>query len=284
VRIIQVSDTHISHLGGRASENFTFLTDYINEVLRPDLVINTGDVVVLNPDNADDRRTARDLHNRIKVPLRVLPGNHDVGESSDDPWMGIGVKSERIAGFVDTWGPDRFLELGRPELGAGDWAFIGLNSERMSSGLAEEAEQWDWLDQVAASVQGMSVAVFLHKPLWWPGEDKGVTVPRTDRDRLLRTFGGARLRLVANGHVHRFGAGAEGDVNTVWAPSLAFASPPLPEYALPASPSGVVEYNIEGDVFNARFCPVPGVQGSDDILSVPEVSAALAELESAPAG
>ena len=42
MRIIQLSDTHISHLGGSPSRNMALLTDYLNAELRPDLVINTG--------------------------------------------------------------------------------------------------------------------------------------------------------------------------------------------------------------------------------------------------
>jgi hypothetical protein len=38
-----------------------------------------------------------------------LPGNHDVGESADNPWMGIPVTSERIAGYTSDWGEDRFF-------------------------------------------------------------------------------------------------------------------------------------------------------------------------------
>jgi 3',5'-cyclic AMP phosphodiesterase CpdA len=85
---MQLSDTHISHLDGKPSENMSLLVEYVNNELRPDLVIHTGDVVILNPDSLGDRLTAWRLHQKIDAPLLVLPGNHDVGESGDDPWMG----------------------------------------------------------------------------------------------------------------------------------------------------------------------------------------------------
>jgi 3',5'-cyclic AMP phosphodiesterase CpdA len=279
MRIVQISDTHISHLGGRASENFSCAADYVNEQLRPDLVIHTGDVVVLNPDNGEDRQTAWRLHQLIKAPVLVLPGNHDVGETGDNPWMGLAVTSERIEGHIRTWGPDRFFELGPAGSRADGWALVGLNSERMSSELPEEAEQWEWLESIAARVRGMSVALFLHKPLWWGGVEKGITVARADRDRLLGTFRSSRVRLVGNGHVHRYRTGAEGGIFTVSAPSLTFASPADPDHGLGPSSSGVVEYQVDGEHIEARFCAVPGVEGTEDILSMPEVAAAMAEIQ-----
>ena len=99
MRIVQLSDTHVSHLGGVPAENLSLLADHINHDIRPDLVIHTGDVVIADPDSAADRDAAKALLARIDAPLLVLPGNHDVGESADDPWMGLAVTSERIAAF-----------------------------------------------------------------------------------------------------------------------------------------------------------------------------------------
>ena len=103
MRIIQFSDTHISHLGGVGYANAERLVDYLNEVAAPELAINTGDVVILDPDAADDRDAAIRIHERIQAPLRVLPGNHDVGECARDPWRGLGVTSERVQAFRSAW-------------------------------------------------------------------------------------------------------------------------------------------------------------------------------------
>src|ERR1700733_14710098 len=111
VRVVQFSAPHISRLGGTPSENTSLLVDFLNEELRPDLVIHTGDVVILNPDSPDDRQAARQLLEQINAPLLVLPGNHDVGESGDDVWMDVSVTSERGAGFAGSWGAVRFLRL-----------------------------------------------------------------------------------------------------------------------------------------------------------------------------
>lgn len=282
MRIVHLSDTHISHLGGTPSKNFSLLVEYLNTELRPDLVVNTGDVVILNPDSARDRETAWRLHQEIEAPLLVIPGNHDVGECADEPWMGIEVSSDRVAGFTQTWGPDRFLRLGSAATGSADWAFIGINSERMSSGLPEEDEQWEWLASAAEQVKGKSVMLFLHKPLWFPGGSRsGLTIPAADRQRLLTLFAGARLRAVANGHVHRYRRAFEGDILTVWAPSLTFASPADTEHGLEPSPSGIVEYRVDGDAVHASFRSVPGLQGVTDVYAMAEFSAGMAELGAA---
>jgi 3',5'-cyclic AMP phosphodiesterase CpdA len=279
MRIIQFSDTHISHLGGLGAKNVALLADYINEVVHPDLVINTGDIVLLNPDSMGDREFAFDLHRRINAPLRVVPGNHDVGEAGDKPWMGLGVTGDRVAAFRRTWGPDRFLELGRASQGSANWAFVGISSEVLSTGVPQEAEQWEWLAAVAAQVRGMSVILFLHKPLWLSGGSReGITVAGPARDRILSTFAGAHLRVVGNGHVHRYHSGFEGDVHSVWAPSLTFAPNAEPEHGFGPGESGVVEYVVDDDTVEARFRTIPGVQGSADFYSMPEVGPSLDEV------
>jgi 3',5'-cyclic AMP phosphodiesterase CpdA len=102
VRIVQLSDTHISHLGGVPAENLTLLANHINHDIRPDLVVHTGDVVIADPDSAPDRDAARRPLALIDAQVVVLPGNHDVGESADQPWMELSVTGERIAAFAAT--------------------------------------------------------------------------------------------------------------------------------------------------------------------------------------
>jgi 3',5'-cyclic AMP phosphodiesterase CpdA len=280
VRIVQLSDTHISHLGGVPAENMSLLADHINNAIRPDLVVHTGDVVIANPDSAADRDAARRLLALVDAPLRVLPGNHDVGESADAPWKDLPVTGERIAAFLSAWGDDRFFLPGDATNRSGDWVFIGLNSERFGSGLPQEDEQWDWLAGAAERARGKSVMLFLHKPLWWPGgSQSGLTIPAAARDRLTALFAGARLRVVANGHVHRYRHALEGEVLTVSAPSATFALPAEPGHGLAAGTPGIVEYVIDGDDVTAGLRRVPGLGQVSDVLAMPEFAAALAEIE-----
>ena len=280
MRIIQLSDTHISHLGGIPAENLSALADHLNNEIRPDLVVHTGDVVIADPDSAEDRDAASRLLSQIKAPLLVLPGNHDVGECAEAPWKDLAVTGERIAAFVSAWGQDRFFLSGSAASHCADWMFIGLNSERIGSGLPEEREQWEWLAGIAERARGKSVMVFLHKPLWFPGGNRSdLTVTAAGRQRLTALFSGARLRVVANGHVHRYRRALEEEILTVWAPSLTFSVPAHPGHGLEPSTPGIVEYLVDGDDVRAELRRVPGLAGVDHVEAMPEFAAALAEIE-----
>ena len=280
MRIIQFSDTHISHLGGVGHRNAERLAQYLNEVAAPDLAVNTGDVVILDPDAADDRDAAMRIHERIHAPLRVLPGNHDVGECAAEPWRGIGVSSQRVRDFRSAWGSDRFVLFGDAARDAQDWAFVGINSELCSSGLPEEDEQWTWLEEVAAEAAGKSVMLFLHKPLVIDdGARENVTLTGAARERILGTFRGADLRVAATGHVHRYRRTTAGDVMAVWAPSLAFSTPAEPRLKFGPGTAGIVEYSIRGRRVDVRFVKVPGIEGAEDFSALPEVQQSLEALE-----
>lgn len=278
MRIVQISDTHISHLGGAPSDNMSLLIDHVNNELRPDLVVHTGDVVIANPDSAQDHKAAWSLVQKLDAPVHVLPGNHDVGESAARPWMELPVTSNRIAAFAKTWGQDRFFLPGSPATRSADWIFIGLNSERFSSGLPEEQEQWAWLADAAEQARDKSLMLFLHKPLWYPDAWPTVTIAPADRGRLLSLFAGTRLRAVASGHVHRHRRSLEGDILTVWAPSLTFALPADPERGLGPSEPAIVEYVIDGDAIEAHERAVPGLARVDNASEMPEMKAAMAEI------
>ena len=62
--------------------------------------------------------------------------------------------------FLSAIGEDRWC------FEAAGWWLIGLNSLIMNTGLASEAEQFDWLAAQLASAHGKPVALFLHKPLF----------------------------------------------------------------------------------------------------------------------
>jgi 3',5'-cyclic AMP phosphodiesterase CpdA len=254
MRIVQISDTHISHFGGVTSENFELLVDFVNTELRPDLIVNTGDVSILTPDIAEDRVLAAKLHERFDAPVQVLPGNHDLGEANDHPWMGIAVTSERLAGFVETFGSDHFVNLDTER-----WAIVGMNSEILNSGLPEEAAQWAWLEEVADSSVGRSVLLFLHKPLWSPipgYTEHALAIEESDRDRILEIFARSTLRAVGSGHLHCYATAKQGDVLTVWAPSSAFVVKSA-GWNLGLNQLGVVEYRIEGNEIEAYFRATP---------------------------
>jgi 3',5'-cyclic AMP phosphodiesterase CpdA len=262
MRIVQISDTHLSQLGGPTNDNLERLIPFVNDELAPDLVVHSGDVMIANPDSAADRDTARGLLARISAPLRVVPGNHDVGEPGERPWGGLGTTSARVDAFTSAFGDDHWVHL------LGDYAVIGLNSEVLSTGLPQEQEQWDWLETVVPEqVGGRAALVFGHKPLWpsAPAPDENAwSVPGRERYRLLRALAGVDVRIFANGHLHHFAIGRYGDALTVTAPSTAFAHRDPERLAGHGLyQAGVVEYRGEDGGVQPYFRSVPGLTESN---------------------
>lgn len=279
MRIAQISDTHLTHLGGVTNQNFERLVDYLNDVVRPDLVINTGDVVVLSPDYEEDRLTAKELHDRIAAPLHVLPGNHDVGEVGEQAWMGILVDDERVHGFESTFGVSRFAEIDD------EFAIVGINSEVLSSGLASEGDQWQWLEQLAPRVAGRPVLLCSHKPLWSPfGEVPGhaIAIATADRERLLELFAASPISMSASGHLHRYIKGATDGVVTVSAPSTAFLASLEGNEGPGLQQLGFVEIVIEDRAMRVGYRSVPGIE-ERGVWDIPEVMATKERIEAAAA-
>lgn len=276
MRIVQLSDTHLSALGGVTTANFEQLVTFVNEQLRPDLIVNTGDAILLTPDSDEDRAVAKVLHDRFDAPVRVLPGNHDVGEPGSTPWMGLSVTSERVAHFRQVFGPDRFVEQ------LGQWTVVGINSEVLGSGLPEEVEQWAWLAEVGQANAGRPVALFLHKPLWWDGPavpDHALAVDEAHRDRIVSLLAGSPLKVVGSGHLHRYDAvWRTDDLLTVWAPSTAFVIAAKSWKLGGLNQLGVVEYDLSTDEPQAWFRALPTLV-EEDPFTMAEFTATMAQIE-----
>ena len=143
-RLTQISDTHLTRRHQSLTDNFHRVSEYI-DATRPDLVVNSGDVAWDAPTNPDDFDFARELHDALPVPCRYLPGNHDIGDNPTaiGPAPSQPVTEQDRQAFRARFGEDRW------RFEAAGWCFIGLNSLVMNTGLASEAEQFDWLASAA---------------------------------------------------------------------------------------------------------------------------------------
>jgi len=139
-RLTQISDTHLARRLTKLTDNFHRLSEYI-DAKRPDLVINSGDLAFDGPTSRDDLEFARTLHDALPVACRYLPGNHDIGDNPTEvgPLPSQPVTEQDRLIFLSIFGEDRW------RFEAAGWCFIGLNSLVMNTGLASEAEQFDWL-------------------------------------------------------------------------------------------------------------------------------------------
>jgi 3',5'-cyclic AMP phosphodiesterase CpdA len=259
-RLIQISDTHLARRYQSLTDNFHRVSEYI-DAKRPDLVVNSGDLAFDGPDSRDDLEFAKSLHAALPVACRTLPGNHDIG---DNPTAVGAAPSQPVTeqtrqAYVAAFGEDRW------RFDAAGWCFVGLNSLIMNTGLASEAEQFDWLASQLSDSGGRPVALFLHKPLFLnaPGDPELAAtsiryVPMPARRRLIEMLGEVDLRLVASGHVHQRRDFTHAHVRHVWAPSAGFVISDARQEVIGIKEVGMVEYRFQSDGFEVRHVRARG--------------------------
>ncbi len=158
---------------------------------RPDLVVNTGDMIYGRADGPALRRQW-DAYKKaiapLKMPVYHAPGNHDFEDELS------------LAIWHEYWGETyyAFEHLG--------CRFIVLDTETQEAAIGDE--QFAWLTRQLDTAGRRPVFVFLHRPLFpkdYAGSSLDSDPPR--RDRLHRLFVGHRrnLRAVFMGHEHIYG-------------------------------------------------------------------------------
>ena len=208
--------------------------------------------------------TTSDLpeHCTLPAPCRYLPGNHDVGDNPTivGPPPSQPVTDRDCQLFLSAFGEDRW------SFEAAGWQFIGLNCMVMNTGLAREAEQFDWLAAQLAATDGRPVALLLHKPLFLNSPENPELVatsiryvPMPARSRLVQMFGSVDLRLVASGHVHQRRDFSLGRVRHIWAPSVGFVISDKRQEVIGIKEVGLVEYRFRPDNFEVRHVRAPGM-------------------------
>ena len=259
-RLIQISDTHLARRLPTLTQNFHRVSEYI-DARRPDLVVNSGDLAFDGPTSRDDLEFARELHAALPVACRYLPGNHDIGDNPTElgPAPPQPATEQERQNFLSVFGEDRW------RFDAAGWRFIGLNSLVMNTGLASEAEQYDWLGSQLASTDGKPVALFLHKPLYLNSpEDPELAasairyIPVPARSRLVEILRAADLRLVASGHVHQRRDFTYRHIRHVWAPSAGFIISDARQEVIGTKEIGLVEYRFQPDSFEVRHLRASG--------------------------
>ncbi|RCW77680.1 calcineurin-like phosphoesterase family protein [Phyllobacterium bourgognense] len=78
MRIIQITDTHLSPSKTHFNINWQPLADWINWE-NPDLVVHTGDLTLDGAGTDDDLAFSIGLLNELSVPVLSVPGTHDIG-------------------------------------------------------------------------------------------------------------------------------------------------------------------------------------------------------------
>jgi 3',5'-cyclic AMP phosphodiesterase CpdA len=163
---------------------------------KPDLIINTGDLVN-TPGKLEDWSKFWEMSKPIKVPYFLTVGNHDVHPM---------VKgSERIyREQVDLPGNERYYSFQ-----AGNSLFVVLDANLDNEEKKITGEQLKWLESVLAKGTQKHTFVFVHQPLF-PDKNKGKhhgnsldRYPK-ERDALQALFVKNKVTMVFTGHEHLY--------------------------------------------------------------------------------
>jgi len=252
MRIIVVSDTHLSPRARAFNDNWAAVrTDIVDEA--PNLVVHLGDITADGEHDPQELRAVRPLFDGLAMPLRFLPGNHDIGDNPIAPGANpkTPVDRARLGEYRRLFGPDYW------RFDAEGWRIIGLNAQLFGSGLPDEEEQFAWLRAQVGDCR-TPVGVMLHKPLYRNGphdtEAHVRYVPLAPRCRLLTVLAGCDLRFVLSGHTHQARRIDIDGVEHRWAPSTAFWIPDELQERIGEKVLGVLALDLAETTH--RFYPV----------------------------
>jgi 3',5'-cyclic AMP phosphodiesterase CpdA len=257
--IAQISDTHLSGDKPFFVDSFSRVGEALRRD-RPDLVLNSGDISLDGATRESDLAAARALHDGVGLPLRFLPGNHDVGDSQESPSHGEGrIDGARRARYLAHFGEDWW------SVDVPGWRVLGINAQLLASDLAAAEAQESAISAAASDIDGRQLALFLHKPMFdrdrRETEVTGRFVNPAPRRSLMAALGRVTPAIVACGHVHQFRESWIEGVHHVWAPSTAFVIPDARQPVYGIKDVGYVEHRLEADGrHESRFVQVPGLR------------------------
>jgi 3',5'-cyclic AMP phosphodiesterase CpdA len=246
--VVVVSDSHLTPGVAGTERNWAATLRHI-EAAEPDLVVHVGDLSMNGAHDARDLAHGRARMDQVPAPWRVVPGNHDIGDTVSphiDP--SDFVTPDRLARWCDVFGPDRWVvDLGR-------WRLIGVNAQLFGTGLPGEAEQWDFIDGELACLREARrhLLLVIHKPVTASGAELAVAppyrfVPSPARDRLWERARAAGVHTVLSGHVHQSRALQVDGVTQLWAPTTWAVLPEKVQRTIGAKRCGVMELELPDD-------------------------------------
>ncbi|MEM8840237.1 MAG: metallophosphoesterase [Pseudomonadota bacterium] len=248
-RFAVISDTHVNPaddhcnspfpVNARANRRFRHLVGELNQ-RDLDFVLHLGDLVHPIPASGDLYARAAQAYRAIiaelKVPIHVIPGNHDIG---DKPGAGGPVPSTSMADIA-SWESEFGAHYTSFETGG--MRFVLLNAQLINSGLPQEALQKDWADALLATGQ-RSVVALHHPPFICTADepDHYDNLQQPGRDWVLELAARPGVELTLSGHAHNFWYDRVGKAEYYRLPAISFVRQDYSEM-LRAAPGSETEF------------------------------------------
>jgi len=255
---VQMSDAHVGK--PKAAGTFRRAIESVEALRpRPEFLLITGDLAEKRRRN---RRQFRDILAGTRVPVHLVPGNHDVGNRISERSLAL------VGRYRETYGDDRYaFTVGEPGTHA---LFLVLNSlwmrpwgttsRKRRRKLTEHIDtQWQWFEtQLDASRNGehpaTSVFVCLHHPPFTNRPQQRLasylTITMKAKRRLLALCVKHKVQAVLTGHVHRSHLHTYRGVQLINSPSVFWNTPRLGGGKVPL---GYRVFHVRGDGIDYRY-------------------------------
>ncbi|UXN04196.1 metallophosphoesterase family protein [Bartonella sp. HY406] len=262
MRILQISDTHMSPTKPHFNANWQPVKDYILDI-KPDMIIHTGDLSIDGADKDEDLQFGIERMRSLNIPFAIIPGNHDVGHLNGafQP-----VDDIRIARWQNIIGPDHWFH------DIDNWRLIGLNSLFIGLNDVRDNAQQNWLKQTLDASKDKNIAIFAHKPLFMDSPTEGETgywgIEPKKRQELLDLFAQYRVKLHASGHIHKSHKAHHNGTDFIWTAPTSYIVE-CNETALPGvNCLGAIMHEFTKDNVTSTPISIPGLQKFiiDDII------------------
>jgi serine/threonine-protein phosphatase CPPED1 len=193
---VQLTDIQMGMISKNTNneEEIRLYRTAIEEVnkLKPSFVVITGDFVN-NRTDTNQIKAFKNLTALInkKIPVYLIPGNHDVGQVPD---------KEKLDFYFRYYPTDRFNFTHKGV------QFIGINSCLINSGTAEEALQLNWLKEILKKKSTKTrKIIFTHHPFFIAEiheKDTYSNIPQLKRLEYMQLFKSTGVSMIFAGHYH----------------------------------------------------------------------------------
>lgn len=219
MRLALIADSHLSIRSPECAANWHAVEQSIAQS-DVDATVHLGDLSFDGEHDPSEFEHAAELLEDWPTPIRVVPGNHDVGSGCGE----AALSRDSLRRFRRCIGSDWWA------FAVQGWWLVGVNAQLFASGTDEEQAQWAWLDGFAQRLsRDDKVVLFTHRPMHRPEQDAlpppGRYLPEVAATRLVGGPLWPRVRLVVSGHVHQALRCQGRGRDHLWVPSCAFLLP-----------------------------------------------------------